>query len=299
MKLQPELLAQLRLGQLDAYRVAADLLLEQGDPRAQAVVAGLAATARVNPATRRALRRAVPVVDPAFTAPGVDGYRVKRGFVDEVSLQESALSVLPKLLSLEPITALRVEVQTGSTLAEVMASGAFVPISRLTVSAGDAVVRQLSAPVPTLRAFYAREPLAFDRRLATVFPALTSLYVTRPPDDGWLRAWASFPKLRCLSLPGARLSAEAVAELARSSAPLEELNLGAPAGVSSTPILRSTTLASLHTVSVGTPGRPADLGIRSASEVGLPALRHIRWYRGGRLPHRLREELRARNIRVS
>ena len=191
-----------------------------------------------------------------------------------------------------------VEVQPGSMLAEVMATEAFAPISRLTVSAGDAMVRQLSSPVPALRAFFSRAPLAFDPRLATVFPALTTLSVTRSPDDGWLRAWASFPKLRRLSLPGGRLSAEAVAELAKSRAPLEELNLGMPTGASSTPILRSTTLASLHTVSVGTPGRPADLGIRSASEVGLPALRHIRWYRG-RLPDRLREELRARNIRVS
>ena len=179
-----------------------------------------------------------------------------------------------------------------------MATEAFAPISRLTVSAGDAVVRQLAAPVSTLRAFYSRAPLGFDPRLATVFPALTTLYVTMSPDDGWLRAWASFPKLRRLSLPGARLSAEAIAELAKSRAPLEELNLGMPTGASSTPILRSTTLASLDTVSVGTPGRLADLGIRLASDVGLPALRHIRWHHGGRLPDRLREE-RARNIRVS
>jgi hypothetical protein len=298
MKLQPELLAQLRLGHLDAYRVAADLLLEQGDPRAQAVVAGLASTARVNPATRRALRQQIPVVDPAFTAPGVDGYRVKRGFVDEVTLKESALSVLPTLLSLEPITSLRVEVQTGSTLASMMATEAFAAISTLTVSAGDAVVRQLTAPVPTLRAFFSRAPLAFDPRLATLFPALTSLYVTTPPDDAWLRAWASFPKLRRLNLPGARLSAEAIAEFAKSSAPLEELNLGVPARGSSTPVLRSTTLASLHTVSVGTAGRAGDLGIRSAAEVGLPALRLIRWF-AGKLPGKLRAELRARRIRVT
>ena len=53
-----------------------------------------------------------------------------------------------------------------------------------------------------------------------------------------------------------------------------------------------------HTVSVGTAGRAGDLGIRSATEIGLPALRLIRWF-AGKLPGKLRAELRARRIRVT
>lgn len=295
MKLSPELLAKIREGDLNANRVAADALLEHGDERAQAVVDGVTIALRPNPATCReiASRASTRTMPEALRALGVREARQRRGFIDEVTVAEAAIDQLPAMLELEPIRGLRVEVENGVKLAKVMSSSVFSAITRLTVTNGEALLLSLGSPVPGLLEFTSRTPLRYNEKLLAMMPALQSLYVSSPPDDEWLQL---APSLKRLSLPGAQLSHENIAVLARSTAPLEYLNLGLPRVGGSAAILRSTTLKNLHTFWVGDELRPP-LSVVRARDIVLPALRALRGL--GRISAADRDTLAARRIRAS
>ena len=296
MKLSPELLASIRLGDLNANRVAADALLENGDERAQAVIDGVTRAMRANPATRAEIekRERPRVLSPALASLGALGCRYRNGFVDEVHLDEASITNLTAMLELEPIRALRVDVKTGVDLAKVMSSQAFSVIGRLTVTNPEPLVRALSSPLPTLTDFIARTPLSYSPKLLSLLPALRNLYLTSPPDDEWLRV-AFNPTLKRLSMPGAQLSHEAIAQLAASTSTIEYLNLGVPRTGGSTPILRSTTLTALQTFCVGD-AQQAPLALVPVRAISLPALRQLRGL--GRLGQSDKDALRKKGIRL-
>ena len=297
MKLSPELLAAIRAGDLNANRVAADALLEAGDARAQAVIDGVTRAMRPNPATRAEIEKRTPPREPvsALISLGALDCRFRNGFVDEVHLSEASISQLPAMLELEPIRALRVDVSTGVELAKMMSSEAFSVIRRLTVTNPEPMVRALSTALPELTDFIARTPLAYSPKLLSLLPALRSLYLTSPPSDEWLQV-AHGPTVKWLSMPGAPLTREAIAMLATSSSAIEQLNLGVPRSGSSTAILRSTSLASLHTFCVGDSARRA-LEVVPPRAIALPALRQLRG--AGRVTRQERAALVSKGIRLS
>ncbi len=181
-RLEPGIIARIATGDVDACRIAADWLLERGEVRGEAILAAL--DERVNPATREAARRRRIALEIehlfAWTAPlrelGVTDCGLRRGFVDWVALPERALSALPALLDLEPITALRVLVHDGSALRAAMRTSAFARIRTLQVN-GAAVSFDVAAPA--LTTLVAR-PMTAARvaALPALFPVLESLAVS-------------------------------------------------------------------------------------------------------------------------
>ncbi len=295
----PELLARMRRGDRDAYRVAADALLERGDPAGDAILDGLGLKERPNPSTQRELKERIAKHQRANTATlaelGVTAVRLRWGLVDEVDLGEASLRHLPRLLELAPIRALRVRLRLGDDLAEAMRHPSFGEVERLTVDSGPALVKAIRQPAPALTALAIRAPCAFDPAVVPHLPALTRLYVTSGP-DAWLQAPVHWPALAHLSVPGSALTAPAVKRLSDAPCNLETLNLGVPRAGSSIPVLQSEALRALHTVCVASStGRYVFASI-AVSAIRLPALKQL--LSEERVQPKVAAELRARGIRL-
>lgn len=234
MKLDPQAMAHLATGGPSAYRIAADWLLERGDERGEYILDELLLAERPNPSTRRAAlaRRAareVSTLHPRIEAPlralGVTDCAYHWGFVQRVRLPEKALTSLPKLLELEPITQLRVELSDGAALAGAMRSPAFSAIRGLDfVSRADPV---LTVTAPQIETLTLRAGPALMQRLSDLFPALKRLNLEgrRGGSEAVEAVAAGRLALEHLWAPLTGVSSSSVMTLARSSRPIQSLGV--------------------------------------------------------------------------
>jgi hypothetical protein len=280
--LEPGIIARIATGDVDACRIAADWLLERGDDRGALILDALTLEGRPNPAVRKAIkvRRAEWEVahlerwTDALVELGVTEWDFKRGFIDWVTVHESALDQLPRMLELEPITRLSVEVSNGEHLRRAMKTPAFAHIRELQVLDGE--VRLESAPGLTTLSC-AEASAQFVAGLPQLFPALETLDLsaTAGGNEAVVLVTRAALKLKRLWVSHARVEGRTVSVLADSVTGLEELDLsfnGVERGVLKK-LGASTTLASLHSLSLL--GEPR--GTNSfLSMTGLPALKHLR-----------------------
>jgi hypothetical protein len=280
--LEPGIIARIATGDADACRIAADWLLERGDERGALILDALTLEGRPNPAVRKAIkvRRAEwegahleRWTDPLVEL-GVTDWDFKRGFIDWVTVQESALDQLPRMLELEPITRLSVVVSNGEHLRLAMKTSAFSRIRELQVLDGEV---QLES-APGLTSLSCTEASAkFVAGLPQLFPALQTLGVsgTAGGNEAVVQLTRAALKLKRLWVSHAQVEGRMVSVLADSVTGLEELDLsfnGVERGVLKK-LGASTTLASLHSLSLLGEPRGTNGFLSSA---GLPALKHLR-----------------------
>lgn len=183
MRLEPAAFSALATGGAPAYRIAADWLLERGDARGEFILDELALSERPNPSTRKAIlaRRAQRQVHlyKEWEAPlrelGVVECSYRWGFVEWVRLPEKALSNLPKLLALEPITQLSVGLGDCVQLNEVMRSAAFAQIRSLELTGRRPPL--LREPAPKVQALALQLPQGTIERVCELFTGLQRLHV--------------------------------------------------------------------------------------------------------------------------
>lgn len=280
VRLEPGIVARIATGDRDASRIAADWLLEHGDERGEFILDELTVEARANPSTRAAAKARRAAWERthfgAWASPllalGATGYVFRRGFVDEVRLPEKALAALPRMLELEPISRLRVDLDGSGELALAMKQPSFDRIRGLDLDGAPRLERHERLESLVLRTAVA----STIERVVACFPALSTLGVafTEAGDAALLALMNQQLPLKRLWARRARVGDASLGALARTECALEELDL------SSHDFDRqrlkqlgaSTTLRKLHTLVLTSVRDARDF----LSRDGLPALRHLR-----------------------
>jgi uncharacterized protein (TIGR02996 family) len=286
---------------VEARLACAEVIQVDDAPRAELIRAQVALAGRgLDPARRLTLRKQVDALQrqhgkkwrSGLEALGASFFQHGRGFVEEVSLSEKALSEHGEtLLALEPIHRLRVEVEDGEGLAKAAARPWFEQVRwlKLTGEGGgvDEAVRLLAsaAHAGRLEALVLQDVdpdgVAAVAQSA-VLTGLRSLSLTGNdgPGDELAEALAdSRCSLLCLYLSATGLSDEGASTLARAK-PLQSLELlalnrneltdeGAEA------LAASKTLVNLKRLELANTGLELEGALAFRSPKALPALRHL------------------------
>jgi hypothetical protein len=233
VRLEPAAFSALATGGPPAYRIAADWLLERGDPRGEFILDELALFERPSPSTRKAILARRTQRKPSLFAQweeplralGVTECSYRWGFVERVRLPEKALGDLPKLLALEPITKLEVALSDGVWLTEAMRSPAFAQIRSLELTGRRAPVLNVAAP--QIETLALQVPPGTIEKVCELFPGLKRLHVNGGMNGSAAVDALTSGKLNVKELwaPHTHVSSASVVALARSTRAVESLGL--------------------------------------------------------------------------